>query len=145
MNYKKNLQYFISIMSVFIQLIRQSKVRNTQQRKGQLMLDMQRVKIGLTHGEPVNALNQKLLGSLTQVLSHFSHIQLCVILQTVAYQAPLSMGFSRQGCWSRLTCPLPGDPKSGIKPVSFMSPELEAGSLPLAPPGKTQEHIRKAA
>ena len=30
-------------------------------------------------------------------------------LQTVARQAPLSMEFSRQGYWSRLPCPPPGD------------------------------------
>ena len=28
---------------------------------------------------------------------------------TVAYQAPLSMGFSRQECWSGLPFPSPGD------------------------------------
>ena len=30
------------------------------------------------------------------VLSHFSHVQLFAILWTIAHQAPLSMGFSRQ-------------------------------------------------
>ena len=35
-------------------------------------------------------------------------------------QAPLSMGFSRQGYWSGLPCPPPGDlPDPGIKPVSL--------------------------
>ena len=33
------------------------------------------------------------------MLSHFSHVQLCVALWTVAHQAPLSMGFSRQEYW----------------------------------------------
>ena len=38
---------------------------------------------------------------------------------TVARQAPLSMGFSRQEYWSGLPCPLPGDfPDPGIKPTS---------------------------
>ena len=36
------------------------------------------------------------------MLSHFSHIQLCSTLLTVARQAPLSMGFSRQEYWSGL-------------------------------------------
>ena len=46
-------------------------------------------------------------------------------LWTVARQAPLSMGFSRQEYWSELLCPLPGDlPNSGIKPASLMSPAL---------------------
>ena len=38
---------------------------------------------------------------------------------TVARQAPLSMGFSRQGCWSGLQYPPPGDlPNPGIEPGS---------------------------
>ena len=41
------------------------------------------------------------------MLSHFSHVQLCATLWTVACQAPLSMGFSRQEHWSRFPCPPP--------------------------------------
>ena len=41
--------------------------------------------------------------------SHFSHVQLCVTLWTVACQAPLSMGFSRHEYWSGLPCPPPGE------------------------------------
>ena len=41
---------------------------------------------------------------------------------TVAYQAPLSMGFSRQEYCSGLLCPPPGDlPDPGIEPVSLTS------------------------
>ena len=40
------------------------------------------------------------------VLSCFSHVRLFVTLWIVARQAPLSMGFSRQGYWSGLPCPL---------------------------------------
>ena len=55
----------------------------------------------------------------------------------IACQAPLCMGFSRQEYWSRLPCPPPGDlPDTGTEPTSLMSPALQAGSLPLAPPGK---------
>ena len=44
---------------------------------------------------------------------------------TVAYQAPLSMGFSRQECWSGLPFPSLGDlPDPGIKPAS---PALAGG------------------
>ena len=47
---------------------------------------------------------------------------------TVAHQAPLSMGFSRQEYWSGLPCPPPGDlPKPGIKPASLTSPALASG------------------
>ena len=38
---------------------------------------------------------------------------------TVTYQAPLSMGFSRQECWCGLPFPSPGDvPNPGIEPGS---------------------------
>ena len=51
---------------------------------------------------------------------------------TVALQAPLSMGFSRQEYWSGLPCPSPGNlPDSEIKP---MSPALQVDSLPSEPP-----------
>ena len=59
------------------------------------------------------------------VLSHFSHVQLFAILWTVASQAPLSMGFSRQEYWSELPCPPSGGlPNPGIKPISLMSSAL---------------------
>ena len=49
-------------------------------------------------------------------------------LWTVACQAPLSMGFYRQECWSGLPCPPPGNlPEPGIKPASLMSPTLADG------------------
>ena len=54
------------------------------------------------------------------MLTHLSHIRLSVISWTVARQAPLSMGFSRQEYWSGLPCPPPGDlPNPGIEPVSL--------------------------
>ena len=43
------------------------------------------------------------------MLSRFSHVHLFVTLRTVARQAPLSMGFSRQEYWSGLLCPPPED------------------------------------
>ena len=49
---------------------------------------------------------------------HAKSLQSCLTLcdpWTVALQAPLSMGFSRQEYWSGLPCPLPGDlPNPGI-------------------------------
>ena len=57
----------------------------------------------------------------------FSCVQLFAIPWTVAYQAPLSMGFSRQEYWSGLPLPSPGDlPNSGIEP---RSPALQADTL----------------
>ena len=59
------------------------------------------------------------------VLSRFSRVHLFVTLWTVAFQAPLSMGFSKQEHWSGLPCPPPGDlPNPGMEPPSLMSPAL---------------------
>ena len=56
--------------------------------------------------------------SLDTVLSHFSHVQLFVTPWTIAHQAPLSMGFSRQEYWSGSPFPPPRDlPDPGIKPA----------------------------
>ena len=64
------------------------------------------------------------------MLSHFSGVLLFATLWTVACQDPLPMGFSRQEYWSGLSFPLPGDlPNPGIKPTSFMSPELSGGFI----------------
>ena len=75
-----------------------------------------------------NALwNQKFVITTLQacMLRCFSCVLLFVALWTVARQAPLSLGFSRQEYWSRQPCPPPGDlPDSGIKPASLLSPAL---------------------
>jgi len=61
---------------------------------------------------------------------------LCNRTWTVARQAPLSMGFSKQEYWSGLPLPSPGDlPEAGIKPGS---PILQADSLPSEPPSQSQ-------
>ena len=44
---------------------------------------------------------------LLLLLSHFSHVRLCVPQWTAAHQAPLSLGFSRQEHWSGLPFPSP--------------------------------------
>ena len=63
-----------------------------------------------------------------------SLVQLFATPQTVAYEAPLSMGFSRQEYWSGLPFPSPGDlPDSVIEPGS---PALQADTLLSEPPGK---------
>ena len=56
---------------------------------------------------------------------------------TVARQASLSMGFSRQEYWSGLPFPSPGDlPDPGIK---LTSPALAGGFFIVEPPGKLKE------
>ena len=57
-----------------------------------------------------------------------SHVWLFVTPWTVAWQAPLSMEFSRQDYWRGLPCPSPGDlPDPGFK---LRSLALQADSLP---------------
>ena len=59
------------------------------------------------------------------MLSSFSGVGLFVTLKTIACQAPLSMGFSRQEYWSGLPSPLPGDLlHPGTEPSSLMSAAL---------------------
>ena len=68
-----------------------------------------------------------------------SRVQLFATPWTIAYQAPLSMEFSRQEYWSGLPFPSPGDlPDSGMEP---RSPALQADALPSEPPGKPQIFI----
>ena len=63
-----------------------------------------------------------------------SRVRLFATPWTVAYQAPPSVGFSRQEYWSGLPFPSPGDlPNPGIEPGS---PALQADALPSEPPGK---------
>ena len=62
------------------------------------------------------------------VLSRFSHVQLIATPWTVALQAPLSMGFSRQESWSGFFFPSPRDlPNPGINPVSLAFSALASG------------------
>ena len=58
---------------------------------------------------------------------------------TVAYHAPLFMGFPRQEYWSGLPFPTPGDlPDPGIKPVS---PALAGGFFTTEPPKKPPKNL----
>ena len=60
-----------------------------------------------------------------------------VTVHTIALQAPLSMGFSRQECWSGLPFPSPGAlPDPGIEPTSPPSPALADGFFTTVPPRK---------
>ena len=59
----------------------------------------------------------------------FSCVRLFATPWTVARQAALSMGFSRQEYWSGLSLPSPGDlPDPGMEPAS------QADALPSKPP-----------
>ena len=67
----------------------------------------------------------------------FSRAQLFATPGSVAHQAPLSIGFSRQEYWSGLPCPSLEDlPDPGIEPVSPVAPALQADSSMLSHQGK---------
>ena len=62
------------------------------------------------------------------MLNRFICVLLFSALWTVAHQAPVSMGFSRQEYWSGLPCPPPGDlPNPGTEPTSLVPPALAGG------------------
>ena len=80
------------------------------------------------------------------MLSHFNHVRLFATLWTVACEAPLSVGFSRQEYWSELPCPPPGDLLDpGIKPMSLT---LVGRFFTTEPLGKLRDvgyHLQKMA
>ena len=64
-----------------------------------------------------------------------THVQLFVILCTIAHQVPLSMRLSWQEYWSKLPFPPPGDlPHLGMDSIS---PALAGRSFTTEPPGKS--------
>ena len=76
--------------------------------------------------------------------SRFSRVWLSMTPWTVACLAPLSMGFSRQEYWSGLPFPSPEAlPDPGSNPHLLCLLPWQAGSLPLAPPGKPNLHNSK--
>ena len=71
-----------------------------------------------------------------------SQVWLSTTPWTAAYQAPPSMGFSRQEYWSGLSLASPVDlPDPGIEPGSST---LQADALPSEPPGKSKNRIEAA-
>ena len=82
-----------------------------------------------------------------RVPSHFSRVRLCHPTDC-GPQAPLSVGFSRQGYWSGLLCAPPGDlPDPGIEPQSLMSPALASGLFTThkAPENSSLEQLNEIA
>ena len=72
--------------------------------------------------------------TLNQKVKSLSCVRLFATLWSIAHQAPLSMGFSRQEYWSGLPFSSPGHlPNPGIEP---RSPTLQTSALTSEPPGK---------
>ena len=85
------------------------------------------------------------------MLSRFSRVRLCAPLWTVACQAPLAMGFSRQEYWSGLSI---SSSSGSSQPrdqthVSYHFLHWQVYPLPPAPPGKPQkvyvQHLKGAS
>ena len=78
---------------------------------------------------------KRLLTKVKNRLCMWGYACMCVGTQwTVTYQAPLSMGFSRQDYWSGLPFPSPGN--LSHPGIEWGSPTLLADALPSEPPGK---------
>ena len=92
-------------------------------------------------------LGLELMNFICAVLSRFSHVQLFATLWTVAHQAPLSMGFSRQEYWCGLPYLPPGDlPNPGSKSPSLDSPavsplQLKHRVLTIGLPGNSHQYL----
>ena len=88
---------------------------------GENALPSLRVRIHLKHHGYSTQSHSALLSHETSLTAP----RLFATPQTVARQAPLSMGFSRQEYWGGLPCPPPGGlPDPGIEPVSLVSSAL---------------------
>ena len=73
-------------------------------------------------GKPISSIHVWSEVKWSEVKS-LSHVRLFVTPWTVAYQAPLSLGFFRQEYWNGLPFPSPGDlPAPGIKLAPLASP-----------------------
>ena len=91
--------------------------------------------------ETIEPMSSIVLGAVASFLHACPVIQSCLTLcdpmDCIAHQAPLSMRFSRQEYCSRLPFPSPGDlTDQGSNPCLLRLLHWQAGSLPLAPPGK---------
>ena len=74
----------------------------------------------------------------------FSRAWLFMTLWFVTHQIPVSMEFSRQGYWSELPFPPPGDLSSpGIESTSLVSPALAGRFFTSVPSGKPSLLIRE--
>ena len=83
-------------------------------------------------------------------LAHFvklkMHMPACSVVTpwTIAHQAPLSLGFSRQEYCHGLPIPPPGDlPDPGIEPKSPASPAMAGGFFTTEPPGSPKLNMHR--
>ena len=80
---------------------------------------------------------------LLLLLSRFSRVRLCATPWTAAYQAPPSMGFSRQEYWSGLPFPSPSMKVESESEVAQLCPTLR-DPMDCSPPGSSVHEILQA-
>ena len=87
----------------------------------------------------------KTLGMHLCLLSHCNRVRLSVTLRTIARQAPLSMGFSRQESWSGLLCPPRDLPDPGIQqcPLTALAGRFITASAPWGFPKHCEHYHNK--
>ena len=79
------------------------------------------------------------------VLSYLSNVQLCATPDSVASQGSSVHGILQARILECVAMPSSGDlPDPGIEPTSLCLLHWQAGSLPLAPPGKPEWTIDDA-
>ena len=82
---------------------------------------------------PLQKCHHLIINIQVSEVKSLSRVRLFAAPWTIAHQAPLSTGFSRQAYWSGLPFPSPGDlPDPEVEPASPVSPALLADSLPLS-------------
>ena len=129
---RKNSDMFLSLMGSFflrwVIFFLENWISHPSERLSHIY-PYRRLFSTLPHGGSLKSSLFSLL-SLPCVLNRFSHVWLFATLWTIAYQSPLSMGFSRQEYWGGLPCPPPGDlPGPGIEPMSPVSLPLPVNHL----------------
>ena len=99
---------------------------------------------GVAESDTTERLNDSSLYSHYFSAQSLRHAQVFEILCTIAFQVPLSMGFSRQEYRSGLPCPPPGDLLDpGIEYSSFKSSALVGGFFTIEPPRKPSPLLTK--
>ena len=80
---------------------------------------------------------------LLLLLSHFSHVRLCVTPEKAAHQAPSSLGLSRQEYWSGLPVPSPMHESENQSEVAQLCPTL-CNPMDCSLPGSSVHGILQA-
>ena len=107
----------------------------TKWQKQSFLLQLKYLEVHLASWKPESPWLCLSIPESERKVKSLSCVQLFATPWTIAYQAPLSMGFSRQEYWSGLPLPSPANlPDPGIEP---WSPALLTDTLPSEPPGKS--------